>query len=441
MQLPNKIKNYSNSVCEQIRWKKAHEVIGEEIENHIIDQKDGFIKKGLDEETSIDKAILEMGDPIAVGAQLDRTHRPKAQWSMILLTLLMLGMGLVIKLLFTNNLNTPRVIPYSIISAVIGIGFMLAAYFIDFTILVKHHKKIFIALTIIEIMLLMFSPKVNGCKIYVSYILILFPTAYAEIIYGMRNKGYGGIIQCYLFFVIPLLIGTSAPAGSGNYFYGIICLILLIIAVSKNWFNIKTMTGLLITFTPVIVFLIYFVVVTMKLVYFNLDGYMYLIVRNIISNSQFIGGVDVSTYGKAIAPFLYTNFLLTHLIGKIGWISFIVIMTVIAIFIAYGFYLCQKQKSILGKLVSTSVIAGFTLQVMCFTASNLGFPSFVIRSGLPLISYGNIALIINMSLIGIMLSVFKSGDAVRDKLSSNRFRSTKFMEIIDGKLVIDIGIK
>ena len=149
MQLPNKIKNYSNSVCEQIRWKKAHEVIGEEIENHIIDQKDGFIKKGLDEETSIDKAILEMGDPITVGAQLDRTHRPKAQWSMILLTLLMLGMGLVIKLLFTNNLNTPRVIPYGIISAAIGIGFMLAAYFIDFTILVKHHKKIFIALIII----------------------------------------------------------------------------------------------------------------------------------------------------------------------------------------------------------------------------------------------------------------------------------------------------
>jgi len=441
LQLPNKIKNYSNSVCEQIRWKKAHEVIGEEIENHIIDQKDGFIKKGLDEETSIDKAILEMGDPITVGAQLDRTHRPKAQWSMILLTLLMLGMGLVIKLLFTNNLNTPRVIPYSIISAAIGIGFMLAAYFIDFTILVKHHKKIFIALIIIEIMLLMFSPKVNGCKIYVNYILLLFPTAYAGIIYGVRNKGYGGIIQCYLFFVIPLLIGIAAPAGSGNYFYGIICFILLIIAISKNWFNIKTKTGLLIAFTPVIVFIIYFIALTMRRVYFELDGYMNVIVRNIISHAQFIGGVDVSTYGKDIAPFLDTNFLLTHLIGRIGWISFVVMMIVIAIFIAYGFYLCQKQKSILGKLVSTSVMACFTLQVVCFTANNLGFPIFVMLPGLPLISYGNIALIINMSLIGIMLSVFKSGDAVRDKLSSNKFRSSKFMEIIDGKLVIDIGVK
>ena len=87
MQQLDKIKQYTSSVCDQIRWKKVHPMISEEIENHISDQKEAFINEGLDEITSIDKAIEEMGDPVIVGSQLDRTHRPKTAWSMIFLTI------------------------------------------------------------------------------------------------------------------------------------------------------------------------------------------------------------------------------------------------------------------------------------------------------------------------------------------------------------------
>lgn len=68
MQQSTKINEYLKIVCEQIRWKKAHGVISEEIENHIIDQKNAFINEGLDEEAAIDKAILDMGDPVVVGS-------------------------------------------------------------------------------------------------------------------------------------------------------------------------------------------------------------------------------------------------------------------------------------------------------------------------------------------------------------------------------------
>jgi len=54
------------------------------------------------------------------------------------------------------------------------------------------------------------------------------------------------------------------------------------------------------------------------------------------------------------------------------------------------------------------------MEVVFYVISNLGFP--IITSTLPFISYSGMSIIINMTLIGIMLSVFKSGDIVRDEL-------------------------
>lgn len=60
MQQLDKISGYIRTVCEQIRWKKAHGLVSEEIENHLMDQRDAFIAEGMDEETATDEAIKEM---------------------------------------------------------------------------------------------------------------------------------------------------------------------------------------------------------------------------------------------------------------------------------------------------------------------------------------------------------------------------------------------
>ena len=90
---PSKITEYLEVVCRQIRWKKAQTSVLEEIENHIIDQKNALISDGFSEEEATDKAIAEMGDPIVVGEQLDRVHRPGLIGTSIgiLLVLVILG--------------------------------------------------------------------------------------------------------------------------------------------------------------------------------------------------------------------------------------------------------------------------------------------------------------------------------------------------------------
>lgn len=122
MQQYDKISEYLKNVCEQIRWEKAHNVISEEIENHIIDQQNAYIAEGFDEKTATEKAIKEMGDPVLVGSQLDRTHKPKTEWSIIVSTGIALFLGLAARafVIYDSDSGMPWQLTNSIISMLIG---------------------------------------------------------------------------------------------------------------------------------------------------------------------------------------------------------------------------------------------------------------------------------------------------------------------------------
>ena len=93
MEVCAQIKDYCRNVCHQIRWKKTHPSIMSEIETHLLDQRDAYILEGDDQNLAVQKAIAQMGDPILIGQELDKTHRPKPQFSMLILVLLFMMIG------------------------------------------------------------------------------------------------------------------------------------------------------------------------------------------------------------------------------------------------------------------------------------------------------------------------------------------------------------
>ena len=74
------IREYLDTVQEQIRWKRARPVVARELEQHLNDQRGAFLEEGNTPETAERLAVEEMGDPVTVGTELDRVHRPKPQW-------------------------------------------------------------------------------------------------------------------------------------------------------------------------------------------------------------------------------------------------------------------------------------------------------------------------------------------------------------------------
>ena len=80
-ELDKYIKGFMDTVCSQIRYKSIHKSISDELTDHICEQKSQYINQGLDEEEAVKKALQQMGDPVQVGKELDKAHRPRTEWS------------------------------------------------------------------------------------------------------------------------------------------------------------------------------------------------------------------------------------------------------------------------------------------------------------------------------------------------------------------------
>ncbi len=129
-------RQFLEAVTEQIRFEKAREMISDELENHIEDQKEAFMSEGISETESYQKAIEDMGDPVEVGISLDRIHRPKMEWKMIMLVLGLSILGLFFQYVMFKDMGS-EAYPYNINSQcvyiVIGLAVMMFFCFFDYT--------------------------------------------------------------------------------------------------------------------------------------------------------------------------------------------------------------------------------------------------------------------------------------------------------------------
>ena len=220
MQEPETIKKYVDDVCQQIRWRKVHPVVTSEIENHIYDQRDAYIASGSDIKTATDNAVLQMGDAVVVGRELDKTHKPQCQWTMLSLTAVLMGIGLLMNLFIFSSVD--RYSNFHPVFFIVAIAIMFACYYIDFTVLGKYAMHIYIFVLILSMLSFLFTTRHNGAHwiaigplafaFPLSYLSLIFPLAYALLIYTLRSKGLQGILLCgvgYLPFAIILLLIPS----------------------------------------------------------------------------------------------------------------------------------------------------------------------------------------------------------------------------------------
>ncbi len=243
------IEEYTNTICQQIRWKKARFRVSEEMTNHIVDLRDLYMEQGTDEETATKKAIAETGDAVTIGIQFDRIHRPKLQWGMLLATAILLIFGILVRLFIFNDEDRIGLISIRLICTGIGIAGLLAAYFTDFTIIGKYPKITYISITSVSIILIILSRKINSMKFYagyVQYIVLLFPLAFSAIVFVLRNKGYLGIILCGLVYTFSCYVAFYISSISGLLHFLIIGTTILLIAIYKKWFGLKKIYGFLV---------------------------------------------------------------------------------------------------------------------------------------------------------------------------------------------------
>ncbi|WP_206457842.1 FtsW/RodA/SpoVE family cell cycle protein [Anaerovorax sp. IOR16] len=462
MQPFEQIKEYCNKVSEQIRWKKAKPIISTEIEHHLCDQRDAYMSGGDDENLATQKAIAQMGDAVFVGQELDKTHKPKSQWLMIVLTGILILTGLSIHYFIDASASLRR---FSILPYALAFGLFICCYYIDFTLLGKHANKIYGLILIISIIEIMLGTGVNGRLIWLiggfsvslSYLSLIFPIAFALFVYSMRNKGIVGILMSGIAY-LPLAVFLSViPTLSGLILYTITALTVLCFAISRGWFGVNKKQGLMLVLIPaVVMFSILYIFIISRTshrfsVFLNPEqdrlgtGYLYCVIRDLLSEAVFYGkGAIPQNIGDITAlPNISTDYSLVYLIHQFGYVILFCITLLIVIFAMIGIHKSLKEKSVLGSLIALTIIVTFILQAVFYIIDNLGY-GLVSSLSLPFISYGNTALFINAALIGFMLSVFRTGEIFRDYSFGTKTNHGKGNQSMfsyeDGKLIINLNV-
>ena len=166
---PETIRGYLDTAAAQIRWKRARVVAVRELETHLEDQRDEFQAEGHSPAEAERLAVEEMGDPVAVGTDLDRLHRPRPQWGMLALTLALLLAGSWLRYALTRagapwgeDLDPIR----CALSAAVGAAVLMGAYFLDVSRLLRWARWVYIGGIIAGVLSLHLSPNVNNASYF-----------------------------------------------------------------------------------------------------------------------------------------------------------------------------------------------------------------------------------------------------------------------------------
>lgn len=449
METFEEIKKYSTTVCQQIRWKKARPSVATEIENHIYDQKSAYILEGFDEKVATQKAILQMGDATELGLELNKTYKPKPQWIMILLTVVLISTGMFSNYYINKHecsWNLLTFIPY-----IIAYFIFIACYFADFTIIRRFIFPCYSGILLLSIIGIVYGNEING-RLYwfssnLSYLTPIYCVTFALVIYTFRTKGFMGILLCGIAYVPFAIILYKIPSITGVIIFTFSVLCMLFLAIVKGWYHVKKWQGLLILFSPpfllgslLLVKHPYLVERIHILIHpsFSDRGYFCTMIGDIFKQSVFIGkGTVPKQFGETLLlPNTESEFLLSILIHNFGRIILVGIIVLIILFSSIGFYSISKQKSILGILISFSIMLPIILQSLFYIGGNVGY-GFPVSLPIPFLSNNSVNLMIHTALTGLMLSIFRTGSIFKDNpaylSSANPLFSYK-----DGKLIIDL---
>ncbi len=457
------IKSYLDIVCEQIRYEKAHIIIKKELEEHITDQTDAFIAKGMEQETAIKKAITEMGDPILVGTELDRVYRPKLKWEFILFVFLFLFANIAVR--FIMQKNSPSYMHFftmdNIIILLMSVAVMAIFYYIDFTILANHSKMIYGIYVAVMLLLygysMLFGYTFNGSNhgiFFLNYGIIIppfiyiFPVILVGLLYDCRGKSYGTMILCGCSFLIPALIEFNKGHDIAILLVAIISLILLLMNICKGWFSVNKMYALLLVIIPTILFLI---------IICHLPQFAYKLSELHFAITEPMGGDYVRTilqanvkgavlFGKGNLGnfdnifFLNLDYLLAYVLHFYGWAIFLLFFAIYFFFICRGFLLAYKQKSQLGFMTANAILITISLISIWNIACNSGFFIYVNQLEMPFFPSSGSSNIMFFMLMGILLSVFRTGDMVTENIIKYDYFKQNFVNISENTIHISIPI-
>ena len=188
---------FLNNVCEKIKYKPIRNEISEELKNHIEEQKEAFIQSGIEENVAEEKAIENMGSAEELGKKLNKIHRPKLDWKLVLLILILIAFGILVTIIRMKNeisldYRYSRGTNMGNYILALGIGMILSTliYFIDYRKMSKYPMLFYIIATLCFIMPYGIGGTLNGIRYLYVFSTLILPMVIAIPLYIIAFVGF-----------------------------------------------------------------------------------------------------------------------------------------------------------------------------------------------------------------------------------------------------------
>ncbi len=440
--MPETMRAYLEAVQAQIRWKRARPVLVRELEQHLEDQRDSFLQEGNSPEEAERLAVQDMGDPVTVGTELDRVHRPRPQWGLLGLTLALAVTGAVLRVIFfqiggdyhdkfTHALE--KVLP----SLGLGTAAMLGMYFLDVSRLVRHARAVYSGALAVSLLPLVFLHS-HYCTYYIALAAALSPLAYALWLYSFRNKGWKGFLLTILGGGFLAVVCCLTPGISKLMMLLFSGLVLTLYAAGRDWFGVGRWKGVAAALAVVfgllaVLFFAGYLNSFLHRVIIALHpeqdrlvrGYIGWVLkmfwrdvpplRSVIDEAAMSvnAGARVFGAGQEMRPIGFSHdFLPASLAAAWGWVPLALLLAAVAALLLWLLVKGLRQSYLPGHFVVLAVVLTLGFQTLFSAALNFGFVLF--SASLPLV-VGNFQTILNMTLIGLALSVFRGNSIAREE--------------------------
>ncbi|MTI79534.1 MAG: FtsW/RodA/SpoVE family cell cycle protein [Firmicutes bacterium] len=429
-----KVQGYLNSVCSHIKWTEVHEQVKLELLSHIEDCVSEYVAEGISEQEAIEMAINRMGDSVDLGKKLHKTHKPPISWKLLSIVSILAGLGLFtlysveMQGLLMGDISV-SIFPKGVIYFFLGLVVLLAITFFDYRRLKAYGMHLFVGTILIWLMLLAFGTTIVNGKPYlnlgfinINYIDVtpfLFTVALAGIFFNKDWSKPNWFVSPIFLLIVPNIFYIISNSFSAAIIYTLVFFILIVFCgVTK-----RQLLGVAIL--PIGLFLLALLQepyrVARMLAFINPhndptgSGYIYIQSINAIRSAG-LWGQGFTFSGNL--PEIHTDLIFPYIVYTFGWVAGAVVIMLSVALIVIMTSVVTQVKDKFGRLLVTGLTSILAIHFLWNILMTIGFAP-ISGISLPFLSYGGSQTLINMAMMGMVLSVYRRKNLLAKSILKN----------------------
>lgn len=406
-------KEYLEILAEQIRYKKALPMIEKELEDHMEDQKKDFLASGMTEKEAEAAAVMEMGDPVAVGVDMDRIHRPKMAWGLILLTGALYLAGMIFRYLLYDRSGLGIYIANSWVYYVLAFVVMIGVCYVDYSRIGEKARELTVGLFLILMAGIWFGGTVvNGSVGWISVggmmilnvrvLVYLFLPLYGAILYRYRGQGYEVIWKAAA-WMLPAVVVV---------FYANSLMLALLLCVFSMVIFLLLYAGMVWKFGAV------YQKERLKMLlppYGEEISAVMEPLRSAAANSHMVGSSAQAM--KGLEMYGDRDFLFTYILSFCGILTAVLFISLIAVLLFYLLKHTLRQRNQAGRIMGLGCTVVLVGRLVIYLLGNLGLQPYG-DGYCPFLSTGGSSAVVTGILLGLLFSIYRYQNIAKEPKKS-----------------------